>query len=79
MFADLNMLMDLFVRRNPLRSSFLVKTHPHQLPFVRLFVEHYKKSHPTVIIAAKGSHYLAVGEYEVHLQKQNLNDASAKR
>ena len=79
MFADLNMLMDLFIRRNPLRSQFLIKTHPHQIPFVQFFIEHYTKLHPTVSIAAKGTHYLAVGEYEVHFQKQSMSEVSAKR
>ena len=79
MFADLNMLMDLFMRRKPLRPQFLIKTHPHQLLSVQFFIDHYTKAHPTVSIDAKGAPYLAVGEYEVHIQQQRPNDDSAKR
>ena len=79
MFADLNMLMDLFMRRKPLHPQFLIKTHPQQLLSAQSFIDHYTKTHPTVGIAAKEAHYLAVGEYEVHIQRQRPNDGSAKR
>lgn len=78
MFTDLNMLMDLFTQRKPLHPQFLIKTHPQQLLSVQFFIDHYTKVHPAVRIAAKGTHYLAVGEYEVHIQQQRPND-SAKR
>jgi hypothetical protein len=79
MFADLKLLVDLFMRRNPIHPEFLIKTHPRQLPSVQFFIDHYTKAHPAVSIIAKGFSYLALGEYEVHIQPRRLTGNSAKQ
>jgi hypothetical protein len=74
MFADLNMLMDIFIERRPLYSEFVIKTHPHQLSAVQSFIEQYTKGHPSVGIAAKGTPYLIKGEYEIHIRPSKAID-----
>jgi hypothetical protein len=74
MFTDLNMLLDQFLRCQPLSDQFLIKTHPDNLVRVQFFIDHYRNTRPSIAIKAKALSYLPKGEYEVHVQRRKTKD-----